>query len=309
MAAFAGSQNSQSNPVANPSSISPEENLAIKSQVSQDQTAITEDTTSEEAPPATKEEPISSQYAILARKEKALRARAAQQEQAYKSREAALQAREAEISSKSNFDSSKYVSIEDLKRDSYGVLQKHGVSYDDISSQALASQSPEAQMLRQMREEMNAELQKVREEQANTRTAQEQQQAKAYQNALNQIRTEASQLVSSDPTFETIKETGSVNDVVDLIERTFKEEGRLMTVDEAAQQVEDYLVEEALKISRIKKIQSRLGAQTVQKTAEIKQTAPVEEANKLKTLTNSVGNTRPLSAKERALLAFKGEKF
>lgn len=296
--------NTQQTPVVNPSQVSVEERGATKTE---NTTAITEDTTSEqEAPQAAKEEPISSQYAILARKEKALRANAAKQEQTFKAREAALAAREAELTSKGTFDSSKYVSIDDLKRDAYRVLTNNGVTYDDISQQALASQSPEAQYYQRLREEMNQELQKVRDEQAQTRTAHQQQEAQAYQNALNQIRSEARQLVTSDPAFETIKETGSVNDVVDLIERTFKEDGTLMTVEQAAQAVEDYLVEEALKISKIKKIQNRLGVQAAKPAAKTQAPNP-QEANNLKTLTNSVGNTRPLTAKERALLAFKGE--
>ncbi len=303
-----GNGNTQQTPVVNPSNVSAEEHSAMKTHSSTDQDGNNGDNTSQqEAPPAAKEEPISSQYAILARKEKALRAQAAKQEQTYKAREAALAAREAEVASKATIDTSKYISIDDLKRNAYGKLTELGVTYDEISQQALASQSPEAQYYQRLREEMNSELQKVREEQAQTRTAYEQQQAQAYQNALNQIRTETRQLVMSDPSFETIKETGSVNDVVDLIERTFKEDGTLMTVEQAAQAVEDYLVEEALKISKIKKIQNRLGAQASKTPAQPQKQSAPQEANQLKTLTNSVTNTRPLTAKERALLAFKGQ--
>ena len=45
------------------------------------------------------------------------------------------------------------------------------------------------------------------------------QQTQAYQSAVNQIRTDVKALVSSDPNFETVKSTNSVNDVVELIDR------------------------------------------------------------------------------------------
>jgi hypothetical protein len=154
-----------------------------------------------------------------------------------------------------------------------------------------------------MREEMQEELRKVREEQANSRKSIEQQQAQAYQQALSQIRAETKNLVNSDPSFEAIKATGSVNDVVELIERTFNEDGKLLTVEEAASAVEEYLTEEATRLSKIGKIQKRLQAAQQSNSAK----KPVQEQPQLKTLTNGVGAQKPLNARERALLAFKGE--
>lgn len=297
----------QSSPVADPSSVSAEDMTALKTQQSQGQddssVDATDGTTSEATAPK-KEEPLSSQYAALARKEKAIRAKAIAQEQSFKQREAALIAREQELSSKPSFDSSKYLSIDDLKTDAYGKLQELGISYDEISEQALRSQSPEAQAFQRYKALMDKELQQVRDEQANTRKTFEQQQAQQYQQAINQIKNEVNQLVTADPAFETIKETGSMSDVVELIERTFKEEGTLLTVEEAAQAVEDYLIEEALKLANIKKVQARLKPATQQIATPV---TTKEQPAQMKTLTNSVGSTRPLTAKERALLAFKGE--
>lgn len=308
IAALMGHQGQGQAAVPNQSQLSVEELAAAKSNDEKEQldTKDTADAVSEVTEP-TKEEPISTQYAVLARKEKQLRAKAVAQEQQYKQREATLAAREAELSKQPTFDQSKYVSIDDLKRDAYGKLTQLGVTYDDISQQALNAQSPEAQQLQRLRDEFKAELQQVREEQANTQKSYEEQQSHSYKQAINQIKSEATQLVMSDPNFETIKATGSVGDVVELIERTFNEEGTLLTVEQAAQAVEDYLMEEALKISQIKKIQDRLKPAAKQQQSAA---APQQQSNGAKpmtTLTNSVTSTRPLTAKERALLAFKGE--
>lgn len=299
--------------VANQNSISPEEMSAVKTSETQEE-AVQADTSEVTPDTASKEEaPLSTQYAVLARKEKALRAKVIAQEQQFKQREAALNARETELSSKSTQDLTNYISKDKLKQNALGVLAELGIDYDQISQQALAASSPEAQAFRQYKQEMDAELQKVREEQANTRKSYEQQQTQAYQQALTQIRNEAKALVSADPAFEMTKETGSINDVVDLIERTFKEEGTLLTVEQAAQAVEDHLVEEAMKISKIKKIQERLKpvqkptAAQSQATGAPQQSPSAQPQAQMKTLTNAVGSTRPLTAKERALLAFKGE--
>jgi hypothetical protein len=316
ISALMGGQNSQHSQQLNQNNISPEEASVVKTAEPTGQTDIVEeqqaDTTSapqEEVTTPKEEEPLSSQHAILARKEKAFRAKVVAQEQSLKAKEAALAAREAELTSKSTQDLANYISKDKLLRDPIRMLNELGITYDKLSEQALASQSPEAQYMQQMRAELDEELRKVREEQANTRKSYEQQQAEAYQQAVNQIRNEATQLVNADPSFETIKETGSVNDVVELIERTFKEEGTLLTVQQAAEAIEDFLIEEALKITKIKKIQSRLNPAPTPVAKSPAPSAPKSEpeAQSMKTLTNSVTNTRPLSPRERAILAMTGK--
>lgn len=284
----------------NQNSVSPEEMGAVKAPDVR-QTDTDEATTDSPS----KEEPISSQYAVLARKEKAIRAKAVAQEQAFKAREAALAAREAELAQKAQTDLSNYIPKDKLKQNAYNALLEAGVSYDEFTEQALRAQSPEAQQLQALREELRQELSQLREEQDKTRQTLEQNQTQAYQDAVRQIRTEAKLLVAKDPDFETVRATNSVDDVVDLIERTFQEDGVLMSVEEAAAAVEEHLVEEALKLSQLGKIQARLSKNSAQ--SQGKQNATQQQGNNFKTLTNSVGSTRQLTAKERAILAFKGE--
>lgn len=109
-----------------------------------------------------------------------------------------------------------------------------------------------------------------------------------------------------DPYFETIKQTNSVSDVVDLITATYEKDGILLSVEEAAKEVEDYLVDEAMKLTRIGKIKQRLAASTTAKVSQEQTPAPKKQTQ-MKTLTNAASTTRQLSAKERAILAFRGE--
>lgn len=290
--------------VQNPSNVSPEELTAVKQNV---QNSTVETPTSELNEPAkAPEDPISSQYATLARKEKALNARRLQQEASFKAREEAFAAKERELATKSQTDTSKFISKDQLQADPIATLSELGLSYDKLVELAMNAPKPEELERMQYQKKIEAELKSLRDEQERTKKSYEEAQSNQYKQALNHIRNEASQLVSSDPEFEAIKATNSVQDVVDLIEQTFKDNGSLLTVEEAARAVEEYLVEEALKIARLNKIQLKM--KPAEKPAEQKQ-AVASPQQQLKTLTNSVSTTRQLSARERAMLAFKGEKI
>lgn len=318
-AAKPGAQQAQEMPVQNPNKISPEEMTGTISQASAPDTSgqsNTSEASKAEVPaePAKADaDPLSSQYATLARKEKALRAKVTAQEAAITAREAELKAREAAITAKeAEFQSSTYIRKDKLTQDPLTALNEAGLSYDQLTELALSQpqDGQVRQILNKMQADFNAKLAALEEKQTKFSEANEQNQTRAYQQAVNQIKTEASKLVYTDPNFETIKETNSVGDVVELIERTFKEDGVLMSVEEAATAVEEHLVEEAMKLTKLKKIQSRLQPKQEQAPAGAAPTQAVEASSPKqpqKTLNNTMNANRPLSAKERAMLAFKGE--
>lgn len=311
-------------PVSNPNKISPEESSVVRppaqstspveGQPDKSETPVAEEVASAAAPEAPKvedkEDPLSTQYANLARKEKALRAKALAQENALKQREEAIKAREEQIKTKEASYGDGYIQKDRLTQDTLSVLAENGISYDQLTEMAL-NQSQQDPMTKHLIGKLEAELKTIRENQERAQKASEDQQKNSYQQAVNQIRTEAKALITSDANFETIKETGSVDDVVDLIEKTFQEDGILLSVEDAAREVEEYLVEEALKITRLKKIQQRLNStaktETESSPKQVETKAP--EAPQMKTLTNSMATSRQLSRRERALAAFKGEKF
>ncbi len=304
-----GAPQAQEHAVKNPSQVTPEEISAIRGTSEQGQPNHSESEVAAETPkeePKVSEEPLSSHYANLARKEKALRARAQAQEAAIKAKEAEIAAREEAIKAKDAEYSSKYIAKDRLTTDTLNALLDAGLSYEQITEAMLNQQAQPDFTKSRAYLEMQAELKAVKEAQEQAKKSYEEQQTQAYQQALGQIRSDVSKLVYTDPNFETIKATNSINDVVELIERTFKEEGSLLSVEEASQMVEDHLVEEALSIARLKKIQSRLQPKETAPQATPK-TADAPKQQQLKTLSNSVSSSRQLSAKERAILAFKGE--
>jgi len=271
-----------------------------------------------EVPEKVEDNKLSSQYAQLARKEKAIRAQAMQvkaQNDALAAREASIKAKEAELSGDS------YIPKAKLTADTMRVLQEAGISYEQITQMALNAPSQEEQQYESKISALEAKILALEEGQTKVTKNIEDSQQNAYKQAVSQIRADAKQLVYTSEEFETIKETNSVNEVVDLITQTFEKgmgdeypKGTLLTVEQAAQMVEDHLYEEAFKLTKLKKIQKRMSENavaTASKEAAAKQGDPEQQSGAksvtMKTLTNKDGSARKLTASERAILAFKGE--
>lgn len=249
-----------------------------------------------------KEDPLSSQYATLARKEKALRAQI-QQFQAEKAKHLDEQSRYKAP----EVDYNKYIERDRIKSDPMAIFDELGLSYDELTQAVLGrSQVQTDPRVTAQISRMEAEIKAAREDAKSLRDAQEGSQKQAYDQAVANIRAETSKLVFTDPNFEMVKATNSVSDVVELIETTFKTDGVLMTVEEACQAVEEHLLEEAMKLTKVKKLQQRLGQSTA--TPPVNNTKqPQTTSNQSKTLTNNMSGQRPMSARERALAAFEGK--
>lgn len=312
IAKLLGSSSPSDIPVANPTRVSPEELSAIKAPTStepeQNSQAYTNESQSPETKAETKasEEPISSQYAVLARKEKAIR----QREQQVKAREAAIKAQEqpkAPEPAKPEVDLSKFVDRDRLVKDPFTVLNELGLNYDQLTELALNAPRPEQMALYNEINSLKSELKTLRGETESTKKSFEEQQNQSYKQAVDQIRTEARSVIKNDQNFELIRTTNSLNDVVSLIEKTFNQDGILLTVEEAATEVENYLANEAIKLAKTKKIQQRLAPKAAPAAQAPQKSTGDNKQQQAKTLTNAASSTRPLTARERALLAFEGK--
>jgi hypothetical protein len=113
------------------------------------------------------------------------------------------------------------------------------------------------------------------------------------------MRREATQLAAQGDDFELVRETQSVPDVIQLIERTYDKTGEILDVSEAMKLVEDELFKRQQKLITLKKMRGLLP----------KQAEPVPQQRPqsgMRTLTNRDTASVPLSAKARALAAFYG---
>ena len=238
------------------------------------QESTTKDTLSETNAVVEATQPLSPQLAALAKQKRALQVK-----------ERELADREKALSSKP--EQSGWISPDLLKSEPLRVLLDNGVTYDQLTEHILASQGN--QEINSLKAEIEA-LKKGVDDKFNEQVSQQEQQV------LNEMTREAQNLAQRDPAFEMVKETGSVPDVMDLIKRTYRETGEVMDVQEAMQLVEDYLVNEGLRIASIKKVQSRLApSQPTQKPQR-----------QMTTLTNRDNARVMQSRKARAIAAFQG---
>jgi hypothetical protein len=248
----------------------------------------------------TKPDPLSPKFAMLAKREKAMRERMRQIE----AREQALKSKETEVTSQGSWK-------DRLKSDFYGTAIEAGLSPDEIATLLLNQPKPEDLKLTEIQREIQALKQQQEQERKQIQDAQAQQ----YEQAKNQIRKEITLLVDGDESFETIKAMDATEAVLELIEQTYNSDSYVMSVADAAREVEDYLVEQAVSYAKLKKIQSKLAPPApAEPTLESEKPNPHSQLKpSMQTLSNRntpSSNAKPLTAKdrrERAIAAFKGQ--
>lgn len=221
-------------------------------------------------------EPLSPQFAALARERRALQVKARE-----------IADREKAFESKSQ--GSDQISKAKLKSDPLSVLMEAGVTYDELTQAILANQgSSEVTALK-------AELNAIKEGIDNKFKEKDTQ---AEQQVLAEMRREADRTIVSNDDFELVRETRSVPKVMELIEKTYKTTGEVLDVSEALKLVEDELFKRQSKLANTKKLQG------LYKPAEV---APMQQRHQgMRTLTNKDTASVPMTARDRALAAFYG---
>jgi hypothetical protein len=250
---------------------------------------IQEPTDTETPAPAVEatNEQLSPQFVALARKERQLRK--AQQE---------LKA--AQDAWKQ--DQGKYVSRDNLTSDTLKVLAEAGITPDKLVELQLNQATPPTpeQELKSEIAKLKAQLNELVDPENGTLAQRDKQ---AYEQAVSQIRSDAQLLVESNPAYETIRSEGQSEEVVKLITSVFDAEGVILDVEEAARLVEDKLVERISKqyerITRLTKFKAKFG-----QSAEPAEVTPAQQtpSQPKPTLTNAGTSTRPLSARDKAIL-------
>jgi len=192
-----------------------------------------------------------------------------------------------------------------IQSDPYGVLLESGLTADQVASLMLNQPNVADQhttVLQRKVAELEAKLQKTDKTFQDT---QEQQ----YQDAKKQIRNDVLMAVDADPAFETVKAMGAHDAVVELIEQTFTEDGRLMSVEEATAEVEEYLVQQALSIAGLGKIKSRLNppAQVPQEPMKQQQVQKQGQTLSNRMVPQTTKSSSASERRQRAILAFQGK--
>lgn len=250
----------------------------------------------------TTQDPLSPKFAILARKEKQLREMRRQIE----TEKQAMDAQKAQFASKGGDDSSWK---QRLAQDPYGVMLEAGLSADQVASLLLNQPSQEDQKLQTLQMKLSAIEKQQQDVLKNTQDSQKQQ----YEQAKAQIGKDVQRLVQGNAEgFELIQSQGAHDAVVELIEKTFQDDGYLMDLEEACKEVEDYLTEQALGLSKLKKIQAKLAPPQPTEAQKPDPQKPTNQNQTATTLSNRMTTSmaKPMNDRERrdrAVKAFLGQ--
>lgn len=246
----------------------------------------------EELKPST----ASSRFAALSRREQAMR----KQMQDLKAREARIKEMEEKSLSPKAF-------AQKIKTSPLEALQEAGISMEQLVE--LITEGPKELS---PTDALQAQIEELKAQIADSKKSYEEKQSQSYEAAINQIRHEVKNIVNSSDEFETISSLGLYENVVEHIKDTWEKEQRLIPTLEAAREIEELLLSEALKLAKINKIKARLLPQDVS-DEQIQKSSfnqkPVSTQMQ-RTLTNATSNAqRPMSAMERAKAAFRGDKL
>jgi hypothetical protein len=249
------------------------------------------------------QELVSPRFAALARQQKAFRQQQKAFEEQRKAFETEKSARQAEIEQAMSWKTR-------LTQDPLSVIQEAGLSYDQLTNAILNQPSPQDLQFQKLQQELQAL--KASQEQSLTKI--EQAQKQQYEEAKNQIRNDVSSLVDADESFETIKAMNAQEAVVELIEQIYNQEGNLLSIEEAAKEIEEHLVEEAMKLAQLKKIKSKILPPQPQVLEGTQEAAPQQQPQKplMNTLSNRMVQSpaKPMTSRERrerAIAAFMGK--
>lgn len=211
----------------------------------------------------------------------------------------ALQVKERELAEREKALETKNTGRAELEQrvkagQALSVLQDLGITYDQLTNELLGQQN--APDLTKFQDEL---LKKIDERFASNDAQQE-------ENVFNHMKKNVDKLVYSSDDYPFVKAAKAQDKVLELIKRSWKENGEVLDEEEALKSIDDELKEEARVYAKLLKEPEP----TTQDAAEPSPTQPAKTQGvpAVKTLTNK-DSARPQSnRRQRALAAFLGQK-
>lgn len=244
-----------------------------------------------EEKPEQKDE-FASKFAALSRKEKALRQREQELESKLAEMEERLKAQEPKEEPKEPELPLEYR----LKANPLKTLEELGMPYDKLTQLVLNDgKLPPEMQLELVKQDLDSKYSKEIEELRNQIQEREKQQEEArYQETIESFKHELNNFVKDNTEkYELISANDATDLVFEVIEDHYNDTGRILSNEEAADAVEEYLLEEAKKLAESKKLKSLFGA------AEAK--PEVQERKSQPTLSNNLSSQGVSPKSERFL--------
>lgn len=134
------------------------------------------------------------------------------------------------------------------------VLHALGVNYDDLTREVLSGTKTNLE-LSELRNQQKTEMQQMQDRLRQLEQSNQQSQVKAY---LSNVKA----TVASDSTdrWELLQQVDNYEqEIVDLMEERYKQTGEIIPFQDAADQLEAYMIEEAERYSKAQKVRKRFG--------------------------------------------------
>jgi hypothetical protein len=182
-----------------------------------------------------------------------------------------------------------YVPVKDLQTSALSVLQKHGITYEQLTNEILGQQgNNEIYSLKQ-------EIESLKKGIDEKFSAKDTQQEEAVYNYMRQ---EVDKMSNLQP-YRFIRENKAQDKVMELVKRSWREEGEILTEEEAMNLIESELREDARRYAKLIGELERPETPVVEKP---------QETAKPKTLTNKDSARPVMSRRQRAIAAALGQK-
>lgn len=222
----------------------------------------------EEAPekpkePSPEEQQFAAKFAALSRKEKQIRDR----ERALQQQMSAMEQRMKELEEGRN-EVSKYKELPNrLKKEPLKVLEESGLTFEQLAEMVLNDGKPTPDMhLQEVLTPVQQKIKELEEKLAAKETAEQESRLEAQ---LQQFMGQLTDFVNNTEDYDLIRANDAVDLVYDVIEQHHSETGEILSNKEAADAVENYLLEEAKKLVDRDKVKKLLGG-----GSSAKETAP-----------------------------------
>lgn len=260
-------------------------------EIPQEEPQVQEEAAEEKAEQSPEEkDEFASKFAALSRKEKALRQREQEMQARIEEMEAQLKAKEEPKEPEQQELPLEYR----LKNDPLGTLDKMGLSYDKLTQLVLNDgKLPTDMQMELMRQDLDSKYGKEIEALKNQIEEREKAQEEAkYQETIDGFKYELNNFIDkNNEKYELISANNASDLVFEVIENHFKETEKVLSNEEAADAVEEYLLEEAKKLAESKKLKSIFGA--AQPKPE------VQERKAQPTLSNTLSSQSGVKSSER----------
>lgn len=198
---------------------------------------------------------LAPKFAALTRKEKEIRAR----ENAIKAQQSELEKMRSEWESKSKSATEQESQLlSELKKNPLKFMEKHGLTFEQLTDMQLNEQNPTPQMLMdQMRAELEAKMEEKYGKLTETLKEKEEREVRErYEAAVNSYKSEINQFMTQNAdTYELIAANGATDLMFETAEAYYAETGKVPDLKEVANAVEQHLEEQANQIFKLKKFQ------------------------------------------------------